>query len=316
MKNALLLLAGGMLAIGITAASASAQEVRRVAFTFDDVPATALAHGSCDANRLARFTKTLIEQLVDLEVPATAFVTESRVCEPLRASLSTKLLSLWSDAGFELANHSFSHFDLNTTPVEAYIADIERGADTARAVSDAASAPFRYFRHPYLHAGDTLEKKHAVEAFLSSAGYEIGVVTIDNQEWVFADVYKHALEDGDAARGERILEAYVDYMNDVFAFFEVWSVDVVGYEPPQVLLLHANELNVRALPKLTAMLQDRGYEFISLEEALSDPAYASSDSYVGPRGLSWLHRWALAKGMELREEPREPDWIAELRAQR
>ena len=175
MKNALLLLAGGMLAIGITAASASAQEVRRVAFTFDDVPATALAHGSCDANRLARFTKTLIEQLVDLEVPATAFVTESRV-------------------------------------------------------------------------------------FLSSAGYEIGVVTIDNQEWVFADVYKHALEDGDAARGERILEAYVDYMNDVFAFFEVWSVDVVGYEPPQVLLLHANELNVRALPKLTAMLQDRGYE--------------------------------------------------------
>jgi hypothetical protein len=100
-------------------------------------------------------------------------------------------------------------------------------------------------------------------------------------------------------------------MNDVFAFFEVWSVDVVGYEPPQVLLLHANELNVRALPKLTAMLQDRGYEFISLEEALSDPAYASSDSYVGPRGLSWLHRWALAKGMELREEPREPDWIAQ-----
>ncbi len=29
-------------------------------------------------------------------------------------------------------------------------------------------------------------------------------------------------------------------------------------------------------------------------------------------GLSWLHRWMLAKGLEMRPEPSEPEWIAEL----
>lgn len=29
-------------------------------------------------------------------------------------------------------------------------------------------------------------------------------------------------------------------------------------------------------------------------------------------GLSWLHRWALGKGMEIRMEPREDKYIREL----
>ena len=61
------------------------------------------------------------------------------------------------------------------------------------------------------------------------------------------------------------------------------------------------------------MLQARGYTFVSLDEALADPAYALADGYVGPRGLSWVHRWALGKGMKIEgEEPREPAWLARL----
>ena len=49
-----------------------------------------------------------------------------------------------------------------------------------------------------------------------------------------------------------------------------------------------------------------------IAQALADEAYALEDAYVGPRGLSWLHRWALTRGMELKEEPREPEWLARL----
>ena len=59
-------------------------------------------------------------------------------------------------------------------------------------------------------------------------------------------------------------------------------------------------------------MKERGYAFIALDEALADEAYRRSDGYVGRQGLSWIHRWAIDKGMELKEEPREPGWLAKL----
>ena len=43
--------------------------------------------------------------------------------------------------------------------------------------------------------------------------------------------------------------------------------------------------------------------------AVTDPACASLDEYVGPRGGSWLQRWALTRGITPGPEPREPDWV-------
>ena len=90
--------------------------------------------------------------------------------------------------------------------------------------------------------------------------------------------------------------------------FERLSRDFLGYEVKQTLLLHANALNADHFGRLAAMLRARGYRFISLSEALIDPAYALPEAQ-SPRGLSWLHRWMLAKGLPVREEPREPAWI-------
>ena len=87
---------------------------------------------------------------------------------------------------------------------------------------------------------------------------------------------------------------------------------MVGREIKQVLLLHANPLNAEHFDELVRMMKRRGYAFISLDEALEDPAYRLPDSYAGTRGLSWLHRWALTKGMKMREEPREPEFIGNL----
>jgi hypothetical protein len=62
---------------------------------------------------------------------------------------------------------------------------------------------------------------------------------------------------------------------------------------------------------MLAKLEARGYAFISLEEALKDPAYASPDGYIGPRGPSWLLRWAkgLGKATTKKGQPDPPEWI-------
>ena len=102
------------------------------------------------------------------------------------------------------------------------------------------------------------------------------------------------------------------YMQRVAAYYEQQSRALMGREIPQVLLLHANALNAATLDRLLAMLAGRGYAFIPLDEVARDPAYRSADEYVGPAGITWLHRWALTagrRGADFAGEPEVPAWI-------
>jgi hypothetical protein len=45
---------------------------------------------------------------------------------------------------------------------------------------------------------------------------------------------------------------------------------------------------------------------------LQDPAYQSTDEYVGSGGITWLHRWALTQGKRgefFKGEPEVPAWV-------
>lgn len=79
-----------------------------------------------------------------------------------------------------------------------------------------------------------------------------------------------------------------------------------------MLLLHANALNADHFDGLASMMRRRGYRFVSLERALEDPAYGSEDRYAGKGGITWLHRWALTRGVEpefFDGEPRTPPFV-------
>ncbi len=285
---------------------------REVAVTFDDLPGVSmLQNPRCTAKLYFELNRKLVRSITNHRIPALGLVVESRICENQRNALAD-LLRIWLDAGLELGNHSYSHFDLNTTPLELYQADVIRGEATTNRLLKERGKQLKYFRHPFLHAGKDLATKSAFEEFLSERNYTIAPVTIDNQEWVFAAVYSKALDRREHATARRIAAAYLTYMDEIFDFFEKLSVAVMGYEIKQVLLLHANPLNADYFDEIVAMMKRRSYRFISLTQALEDPAYRSPDRYAGPRGLSWLHRWALTKGMTIREEPREPEFIARL----
>ena len=122
---------------------------------------------------------------------------------------------------------------------------------------------------------------------------------MDNSEWVFARAYVKAREAKDRDLMRRIVAAYVEYMDETVEFFERRSVEVLGYEPPQIFLVHANSLNFDHFAKIIGMFRSRGYEFVSLEAALEHKAYRLPDEYVGEAGISWLHRWGLVKDMEI-----------------
>ncbi len=59
----------------------------------------------------------------------------------------------------------------------------------------------------------------------------------------------------------------------------------------------------------------RGYGFVDLATALTDPAYGNEDTYTGPGGITWIHRWAITEGADpqlFRGEPTCPEWVQEL----
>jgi peptidoglycan/xylan/chitin deacetylase (PgdA/CDA1 family) len=256
-------------------------------------------------------TRRILDALERADAPATGFANASRGCGAAFSELRDPVLKAWLDAGHELGNHTWSHPDLERTPLATFLEDVRKGAAPVDSLLRLRGRRLVWFRHPFLHAGDTPAKKRGLASFLEENGWRVAPVTVDNQEWVYAYVYHAALERGDSALARRTANAYLDHVEDAFEYFEARSREVLGREIPQVLLLHANRLNADRLDALLARIRARGYRFVGLEEALGDPAYAVADPYLGRGGPSWIERWAAGMGGEARRGPREHPWVAE-----
>ena len=109
------------------------------------------------------------------------------------------ILSAWLADGHEVGSHTRSHRDINSLTLAAYTADVDAAHNRLVEMLRPHKAPLRYFRHPFLHAGNTAAKKQGLERHLRAKGYQIAVVTVDNQEWVFAEAYANARRRGDKA---------------------------------------------------------------------------------------------------------------------
>jgi peptidoglycan/xylan/chitin deacetylase (PgdA/CDA1 family) len=219
-----------------------------------------------------------------------------------------RVLDRWLESGADLGNHSHSHFNINQVPLADYTEDIVKGEPVLRAALEAHGKTLRYFRHPYLFTGPTPEIKHGMQAFLDAHHYRVAPVTIDDADYEYAALYTRP------AYRERVRREYVPYMESVVAFFEERSVEVVGREFPQILLIHDSQMNADLMPDLLAMFRRRGYSFIALDQALADDAYRLPEGYVGRNGFSWIHRWSKTKGMPGRGEPDPPQWVRDARA--
>jgi peptidoglycan/xylan/chitin deacetylase (PgdA/CDA1 family) len=277
--------------------------------TFDDLPVTGVA-GACDTSYVRDVTWKILDALAREGAPATGFVNASRTCGQPVDALRDPVLQAWLDAGHELGNHTWSHPDLVRVTLEAYLDDVGKGAAPVDSLLRLRGRRLVWFRHPFLHAGDTPAKKAGLTRYLEENGWRIAPVTVDNQEWVYAYVYHMALLRGDSALAAGVASAYLDHIDEAFAYFETRSREVLGREIPQVLLLHANRLNADHLEPLLDRIRARGYRFLRLEDAVEDPAYAREDRYLGGRGPSWIERWN-AQGGEAPQGPREHPWVAE-----
>jgi peptidoglycan/xylan/chitin deacetylase (PgdA/CDA1 family) len=277
---------------------------RAVALTFDDLPGP--GRFRCDAGQILEVGRRMISTLAAAKAPSAVFVTTNNICDEIRDSMLGRVVRLWQEVGAEVGNHGHRHLDLSRVPLNQYLADIGLADSLLRHQGHIRP---RFFRHNFLHAGPDTAAANGLDRWLERHGYIVAPVTIDNNEWIYAGAYTWAVVQGDTARMRRLVPAYLEHINQTFAFAESVSVRVVGEEIPQVLLLHANDINGDHLGEVLRLIQRRGYRFISLEEALRHPAYRRPSYYVGTNGISWLLRWSADPAVWRMELPAVPAWV-------
>ncbi|MDT5124100.1 MAG: hypothetical protein QOC96_3582 [Acidobacteriota bacterium] len=314
LKTVFIAIAAFLLTASLLSQSAQAQSGttgvhREVAVTIDDLPAPPVGLPANDVGTLRENTVKLLKSITAHKIPVVGFVNEDKIVGRADSAERTAVLKMWLDANLELGNHTFSHPSLQRMPLAEYEQNVIRGETLLKSLLGARHQELRYFRHPFLQVGPNLETRQAFERFLAGRGYTIAPVTIDDDDYMFALVYAKAKARGDTAMMKRVVDAYLSNMDIMFDFFERLSVSVVGREIKQVLLIHANALNADHFDELVAMMKKRGYAFITLEQALQDKAYSLPDTYFGPYGISWLHHWALTRGMKRWPDPNPPEFI-------
>ena len=290
----------------LQAAGPPAQPARRVAITIDDGP---VVGDMGDLPRFQRISDGLIGSLAAEKVPATIFVNERQLNVAGQRDARAAVLEQWLDAGFDLGNHTYSHPSLNNVPLWQYEDDVVKGEVIMRPLLERRGRRLEWFRYPFLHSGATEEVHQGIMDFLARRGYRVAPVTVDYADYTFATAFRSQRESGHVEAAERIKDAYLNQVGLGFEYAERASAELFGREIPQILLVHCNELNALTLRETITRLRKRGYTFVTLDEAMADPAYQRPDTFAGPGG-SWLSRTAAATRRRLTvSRPPLPEWV-------
>jgi peptidoglycan/xylan/chitin deacetylase (PgdA/CDA1 family) len=189
-----------------------------------------------------------------------------------------EVLKLWREAGQPLGNHSYTHINFSDNPVPAFEENIEKDEPLLKQLMEGQD--WHWFRYPYLHEGDTLEKRHAVRAYLKEHSYRIAQVTMDFEDYLWNGPYARCMDRKDEKSIAWLKESYLKTAREYLTVDQEMSRQIFGRNIKHVLLMHIGAFDAVMLPDLLAQMKKDGFKFISLEEAESDPAY-QSDPDVG-----------------------------------
>lgn len=250
--------------IGIFPASSFA--VTKMAITVDDLP----IHGDIlSSESRLDITKKFIEVLKKHKInEAYGFVNAKKVADIPDTKSS---LIAWLSAGYPLANHTYSHLNLNKHAADEFINDIQLGEPILKELMKGES--YKWFRYPFLHEGDTLLKRTAVRDALSKLNYRIAQVTIDFEDWAWNNPYVRCVKAKNKKAIKWLENSYLDNALSRLNYSIAQAYKLFGRDINHVLLLHVGTFDSKMLDRLLSKLKTQGVQFITLAEAENDPAY-------------------------------------------
>jgi peptidoglycan/xylan/chitin deacetylase (PgdA/CDA1 family) len=250
-------------AITATFASVHAQQI---AFTWDDLPAhSALPPG----DTRVEIGRKIVAAMKDAHMPPVYGFVNGIFTE--QEPLSTPMLKEWHDAGLPLGNHTWSHMNLNAHSLAEWEADTLK--NEALLKSYMLTEDWHWLRYPNLAEGDTPQKREEARKFLAEHGYKIAAVTMSFGDYLYNGPYARCVAKKDAASIAQLEASYLAAADATIDYTRAMSKALYDRDIPYVLLMHVGALDARMLPRLLTLYRDKGFSFVSLQDAEKDPFY-------------------------------------------
>jgi peptidoglycan-N-acetylglucosamine deacetylase len=183
---------------------------------------------------------------------------------------------------------------LNDNPAEAFEREIEENEPVLELLA-RNDQNWRWLRYPYLHEGDTVEKRRAVRSYLEAHHYRIAEVTLDWEDYMWNSAYARCVAKEDAKSITWLRSSYLNLAASYLALGRDMAKLVYGHDINHVLLLHLGAFSSTILPEVFDLLEQKGFKLVTLEEAESDPAYQSDPDAGSKYGGTLLEQWMDAR---------------------
>jgi peptidoglycan/xylan/chitin deacetylase (PgdA/CDA1 family) len=253
------------MAITVVAAVASAG-AQQIAFTWDDLP----AHGSLPTGETrVEIGRKLIAAMKEAHLPPVYGFVNGVALE--REPAAAPMLKEWREAGFQLGNHTWSHMSFNTNSASEWEADLLKNEPVLREYADGGD--WRWLRYPFLAEGESGEKRAEVRRFLAAQGYRIAAVTMGFGDYMWNEPYARCVAKNDTAAIAQLESSYLEAAAGDADFRRSMAKALYGHDIPYVLLMHVGAFDARMLPRLLKVYREKGFSFVTLEEAEKDPFY-------------------------------------------
>jgi peptidoglycan/xylan/chitin deacetylase (PgdA/CDA1 family) len=292
-KGTGLVLIAALLACAGSPAQAAEPARLKVALTFDDLPLNGTQPTGVSQAQMARDTLAVLKK--HRIPPSYGFINALGLEDNADGALA---LQLWVKAGHPLANHTYPHLNLDKNSAEDFTREILRNEPVLELLMPPGGKhDFRWLRYPYLHEGDTLEKRRAVRAFLAEHHYRVAETTLDYEDYAWNSAYARCLDKHDATGIAWLRESYLATADEWMRTERDLARQIWGRDINHVLLLHQGAFSATILPDLFALLKRQGYEFVTLEEAQSDPVYAEDPDVAVPGGGTLIEHMMVKRGI-------------------
>lgn len=244
---------------------------QKLAITFDDLP----QNGGLPPNvTRTEITKNTLAVIKKHHLPPVYGFINAKKLEG--SPDGAEALRLWA-AAEPVGNHTYTHMDLEAFPPEAFERDIEQNDPTLELLT---TGDWHWLRYPYLHEGDTVEKRRAIREYLKTHNYKIAQVTVDWEDYLWNSAYANCIAKNDSKSIEWLKSSYLETASAYIDLSREMSKLVFGHDINHVLLLHLGSFSSTILPDAFELLKKKGFKFVTLEEAQSDPAY-QADPDIG-----------------------------------
>jgi peptidoglycan/xylan/chitin deacetylase (PgdA/CDA1 family) len=254
---------------------------KKISITFDNLPGERIY----TLRERQEINDSILAALKEYDVPGTGFVVGEYV-----EGEDWEIIVRWLDEGHAIGFHNYSGQDIFGMPLGMFIEDIIKGKEAVDDLVTTYKQPVKFFRFPFLHYAPDARSKEMIIDELISQNVRIAHVSIVTEDFVYNMSLEKTLKTGDSLDIGYLRDEYIAHVLERLAYYEGLANEVAGRPIRHIIQFRTNRLNAMFLDEILSEFADKGYQFISLRDALRDRVYRKEETYYGEKGLSYLGR--------------------------